>query len=452
MREHILNKIFKQYSMIALAALIITIPAIINGFPFVFMDTIDYLGGHVRIFCPPAYGAFASTLRKMGNIWLIPGIQGFAVAYVLFYLNKVMWDRVRAVWYIGQIVFLTLFSSLPFVSSLIIADIFTPILFISFFILAYYQDKIGLVTKIILFAMFAFSAMAHVSNIYLGTGLLMLMIMVELARGKFYKHLSGLGVVIGGLVSAVVVLLVVNVTNFKSLSLSPSAPTYMLANLVAQGPAKKYLQDMCPNANYKICKYSNQLPSKVNDFIWRKDGIVMRMGGFQSLNQEAATIVKKTLLKYPKDVATIAINSFTKSFIVHEPAAEIDNSIIKENFPNVMAQYFGEGAKQQFLNSAQAKGTFPHNLIRAIDDFVYPASLVLIIIAAIWLIPKYRDNKYLLPLFTFAFICGNNFLCSVGSGLFDRYQSRVSWLMVLALMQVLAMLIIGKTPLKVAKR
>ena len=452
MRGHILNKIFKQYSMIALAALIITIPAIINGFPFVFMDTIDYLGGHVRIFCPPAYGAFASTLRKMGNIWLIPAIQGFAVAYVLYYLNKVMWDRVRVVWYIGQIVMLTLFSSLPFVSSLIIADIFTPILFISFFILAYYQDKIDLVTKIILLVIFAFSAMAHVSNIYLGAGLLILMIMVELARGEFRRHLSGLAFVIGGLMSAVVVLLAVNVTYFKSLSLSPSAPTYMLANLVAQGPAKKYLQEVCPNANYKICKYSNQLPSEVNDFIWRKDGIVMRMGGFQSLNEEAATIVKKTLVKYPKEVATIAINSFAKSFFVHEPAAEIDNSITKENFPNVLEHYFGNGAKQQFLKSAQANGTFPHHLIRTIDYVVYPASLGLLIIAAIWLVPRYRDNKYLLPLFTFAFICGNNFLCSVGSGLFDRYQSRVSWLMVLALLQVLAMLIISKTPLKVAKR
>ncbi len=428
------------------------LPAIINGFPFVFMDTIDYLGGYIRIFCPPAYGAFASTLRKLGNVWLIPFFQGLIVSYLIYYLNVVMWGRVRVIGYLGQILFLTLFTSLPYVSSLIIADIFTPILFISFFILAFYPDKINLRTKIIMLVIFTFASMAHVSNIYLGAGLLILTIIVEFARGGLKNRLQGLGIVTSGLMTAVALLLWVNIASFKSVSLSPSAPTYMLANLVAQGPAKKYLQSACHNAGYKICKYSNQLPSDVNDFIWRKSGIVMRMGGFQVLNGEAAIIVKNTLLKYPYDVATIAINSFAKSFTIHEPAAEIDNSIIKENFPNLMAQYFGEGAKQQFLKSAQGSGTFRHDVIRAIDGFLYPLSLVLIIITAILLIPKYRDNKYLLPLFTLAFICGNNFLCSVGSGLFDRYQARVSWLMVLALLQVLAMLIVGKTPQKVTKR
>jgi hypothetical protein len=447
-----LLKQYQQYFLIALAALIITIPALVNGFPFIFMDTIDYIVGHLRIFRPPAYGIFASISRELGNIWLMPIIQGLIVGYVIYYLNKVILGQVNIVWYLGQIIFLTLFSSLPYFSAFIIADIFTPILFLTFFILVFYPDQISGRTKIFMSALFIFSSMAHVSNIYLGIGLLILAIMIEIMRGGLKTRLLGLGIIIGGLGAAIIVLMTVNMVYFKSLSLSPSAPTYMLANLVSQGVAKKYLQNACPSAGYKICEYVQTLPSEVNDFIWERDGIVISMGGFKALNKEAKIIVKNTLLTYPQEVAQNAFTAFVKSFGVHTPGAEITNTALKDKFPKFAEIYFGSDTKQQFLNSAQNNGTIPYGLIKSIDGVMYPLSFVFIIIASIYFIPKYKDSKYLLPLFTLAFICGNNFLCAVGSGLFDRYQARVSWLMVLTVLLCLRMLWGEKMPINVTRR
>ena len=53
---------------------------------------------------------------------------------------------------------------------------------------------------------------------------------------------------------------------------------------------------------------------------------------------------------------------------------------------------------------------------------------------SIFSLKNIRDNNSLLPLFTIIFLLGNNFLCALGSGVFDRYQALVSWLLVFAIM------------------
>lgn len=424
---------YKKLGAIILCALIMSLPAFLNGYPFLFQDSWDYLSGFAKIYRLPVYGTFTQLGVVFGTPWAIALAQGFIIAHLMYYVNKSVFGKTNLWFLIAQTAFLTVFSSLPFFSAFMMADVFTPILFMALYLLAFHSDIIPLPIKIYFWGLAVFAAMAHITNIYLGLGILIFAAMVKFIRADFsIKALKPLAVPMVIMVTAIGWVMSLNAYYFRTFSLSPASPVFALANLVSQGSARRYILDVCPQAQLKICKFAKALPSDVNDFLWHKGGVVPEFKGFKNFAPEAKYIVKQTIVNYPGEVIMNSAEYFTASFGVHAPAVELNSSLIKDRVYNALTRNYGKQERDAYLRSKQANDALPYDLIRAIDDVSYPLSLGLLVLMSLFFLRRINDNRVLLPLFTLVYILGNNFLCAAASGLFDRYQARVSWLMVFA--------------------
>lgn len=424
---------YKKLGAIIVCALIMTLPAIYNGYPFLFQDSWDYLSGFAKIYRLPVYGTFTRLGIVFGTPWAIALAQGFIIAHLMYYVNKSVFGKTNLWFLMAQTAVLTAISSLPFFSAFMMADVFTPILFMALYLLAFHSNIIPLPIKVYFWGLAVFAAMAHITNIYLGLGILIFAAMVKFIRSDFsVSALKPLAVPMVIMVTAIGWVMSLNAYYFRTFSLSPASPVFALANLVSQGPARQYILDVCPQAQLKICKFAKALPSDVNDFLWHKGGVVPEFKGFRNFAPEAKYIVKETIVRYPGEVIKNSAEYFKDSFSVHTPAVELNSSLIKDKVYVALWRNYGKQERDTYLRSKQANDALPYDLIRFIDDVTYPTSLALLIVISLALVRRINDNRLLFPLFTLVFVLGNNFLCATASGLFDRYQARVSWLMVFA--------------------
>lgn len=425
-----------NFVVIFACALILTIPAFYNGYVFLFQDSADYLANWARFYRLPVYGNFTLIGRVFGSPWPIAIAQGLIVAHLIYLVNKVSFGKVNLKLYSYQIIGLTLFSSLPYVSAQIMADIFTPIMFLGLYILLFHRKKINIWEKNYLKVLVVFSAMAHITNIYLGVGLVIFSAFVVLIRAEDTKaNFKTLGRGLGLLAFAATYVIGLNAYYFSTWKLSPASSVFALANLIQNGTATLYLDQACATQKLKICKFAHAIPNSSDFFLWsRKSPLDKGLGSFRGFSNEAQFIVRDTIATYPKDVALHAFNDFKRTFVVHAPAKELNSSVARSSVRGVLRIFYGMNARDTFFKTKQANDALPYQLLANIDNVVFPLSLVLVAFLSIFSLKNIRDNNSLLPLFTIIFLLGNNFLCALGSGVFDRYQARVSWLLVFAIM------------------
>lgn len=430
---------------LCLCAFILNIPAIDNGFVFLFQDSADYLSGRIHIFRLPIYSTFAQIGYRFYSIWVIAFAQAFIIAHLIFLVNKSLYGRVNLIFMLFQIGILTAISSLPYFSAFMMADIFTSALFLALYILIFHHKILDKFNYVYLHILIAFSAMAHITNIYLGTGIIIFSALLHLIRSTHYKSLSA------NLIAPCLILLFsssfimgLNYYYFKALSLSPSSSVFTLANLVEQGTARNYLLKACPKANFKVCAYLGDLPKNVDTFLWGGNSFISKVGSFTGLRNEAKSIVRNTITTYPKDVAANTFSYIIKSFSIHTPAKEINSSVTKSSVTYIVKVIYGQAALDKFMASKQANDELPYERLAKIDNWVFPISLLLTILLTFQSLIKIGDNRFLFPLLALIFVIGNNILCSSASGLFDRYQARVSWLLVFAFILMIGGFLVNK--------
>lgn len=445
MVKFIESDLFKAMCAIFLCAMILNIPAFMNGFVFLFPDSADYLSSRIYIFRLPIYGTFAKIGILTKSVWTIAIAQSIILCHLIYLINKSIFGKVNIAFFIFQTIALTAISSLPYFAAFMMADIFTSILFLGLFLLIFFEKSLGKFNYFYLHGLIIFAAMAHITNIYLGMGLIIFASFIHFARKFHFKTASAqilrpisLILIAAGFITSM------NFYYFKTFSLSPSSSVFTLANLVEQGSAKTYLQNVCPSADLKICQYVEALPNNVDKFLWGRNSLTHKLGSFTGLRSEAKLIVRNTITNYPKDVALHTLSYIVKSFSVHTPAKEINSSVTKTSVIAVLKIYYGEKALLSFLNSKQANDDLNYDEIAKIDNWVFPISLLSVFILSFVSLIKINDNRFLLPLFTLVMVIGNNVLCSAASGLFDRYQARVSWLLVFAIIIMVGTIFMGQ--------
>lgn len=129
---------------IVIGAACLLVPALINGFPFLYPDSADYL----RSFRPPTfrspfYGLFIYFFHFNRFVWGPIVAQALIVSHLVWVLVKIYareyWERCFAL----SILILCLFSSLPFFVDLVMPDIFTGVLILVFYLLSFHRSALS---------------------------------------------------------------------------------------------------------------------------------------------------------------------------------------------------------------------------------------------------------------------------------------------------------------------
>jgi hypothetical protein len=110
-----------------------------------------------------------------------------------------------------------------------------------------------------------------------------------------------------------------NIVIHHSFALFPAGQSFLLANMIEHGPARRYLQETCPAADYKICRIAKSLPMTSHELLWAADAY-RELGGFDGMREEAAQIVRNTFRSRPWDVLQMTVDTVVGSpFVTHAP-------------------------------------------------------------------------------------------------------------------------------------
>lgn len=449
--ESLALRVFRPYGALITGAAIVfgaalfMLPAMLNGFPFLSPDSSRYLAHIVRLWSSPYYGWLIYPLHFDKFVWGVVIAQCLILSHMLLVVTRLHASpsHDKAVFVVLTIC-LTAFSSLPYFSGLIMPDIFAAIMFLALYLLVFHFGELSLGEKVYFLALASISVSIHFSHIPIAIPT------IPVAAVLLYWLRRS-----GRLVATRVVLMTIplmlaasafflaNLIVFASPAVFPSGPNFLLGNMIEYGPARHYLEAACPAAGYKVCPYVNQLPATANKFLWTQDFLLGRLD-FTAVGQEASDIVLNTIKTRPIEVAHMLARNSLLALASYAPATDLQ---FFERFDAEMTAAlapFGPATQEAWHQSAEHRGQVPHLLLERIQDVVMPVTALLLAVGCLLAYRRRDVSSCTLALFVGSAYVGNAVFCSFTSGIWDRYQARLSWLLVLAAILLWASLLTRK--------
>ena len=428
---------------VALFAAVLLIPAIANGFPFVFSDTGVYLRAAVERFFPWErslfYSIFAFIFHLQVSPWPIIAAQALIVAILIrIFAVKILSVRSEAALIITAML-LSFASSLSWIVGELMPDIFSGALILSSLIIGVAWGRLANWERAFAFAVVSGSVTVHYGNVLIAWAALLVFGVLWFAGwrpvgkvGARFKALAG-AISLGTLavVSA-------NALTLGRVAVSPASSTFMLAKLLRDGPTFTILEKNCPVSGWALCtelddlenyrdreKRETSLPSITDYFLW--GGPLARLGWWTSLEPEAALVVRQALLVSPLSLLKeSAIDSFRQLTRFSVGDALLPYGDRGEPVDSIRT-VFGKRAVSEYLASSQARQELPLRAINILQTSFVLGSLCLLACGGIY--TRQRDSTVLhLTIALCSFMLVNAAVTATFSSVHDRYQSRVIWL------------------------
>jgi len=143
------------------SALFLCSAAIYNGYPLVWPDTGSYL--HLVIFGYRGifYSLFVAPARLTGSLWPVVFIQSLIVAHLLRLVLRVVFEIFSGTALIAITALLCVLTSLPWYTGFIMADVFTSVLVLCLFVLAFCPRRLSPAELMYILALTVVAATVH---------------------------------------------------------------------------------------------------------------------------------------------------------------------------------------------------------------------------------------------------------------------------------------------------
>lgn len=446
--------------LLALAFLSLVWPAIWNGFPFIFTDSLSYLTSGVELLAPVDrpifYGLFIRISLLFTEIWGLVFFQAAIVIYLLQRLVNALLPDLPQKNDLLWIILVGLCTSAPWFVGQVSADIFTSCLFLAMIILLLTCKQATSGSIAFLGGVIVLAICMHSGNLIIGALLLLYMVGLLLLQKEPWSYIKKYTLIVSScLLIGFISIVSSNIIFHQGLTFNRWGNVILLARILEDGAGLKYLNAVCESSNLKTCAalpLFNEAAQKeielgitsnpelknmvLNALLW--DGGINKIGGLSEVNSEASSIIWGTFLTYPKEVFhAFLINSIDqlKTFSVGNQfgstahIVEINN-YIESQFPN---------SYQSYVKSSQYQNTIKPViiLINPIYSLFIYFSLIFLLVALYisWQYKSRWESVFrgapiqLVTYSVFGFLFFNAIVTGGLSAVFDRYQSRVIWLL-----------------------
>ena len=419
----------------ALAVCMLLWVAFYNGYPTVYPDTGAYLytgAFHIALppFRAPGYGVFALWTSLGASAWFTAIIQAILVVTVLHETCKYLIggeEKFRGSCMLAIACVLAALTSLPWEVSLLMPDVFAGVVFLCVFLLAF-NSKLRVAERIILGAILAISVGAHMSLLPIAVLFILALAVPRLAGWQAPgapPARTALAWLLVPIVAAGLWTATLNRKMGLGFHLSVSGNEFLLGRLFGDGLAGDYLREVCPGKPFVACKYLGSLPRTPEQFLFWNPLLHAMDGHGNELNE----IVRGTLAAYPfrfvgnsmwntlRQIRQFRTGDEVRDFALH--AQNSNAAVIQEIFPRDFPA---------FSNSRLIRGRLLRlaNAAARLDTAVFWLSAS----GCLWLAWTRRAEKLNCFLYsTVAFLVINAAICATLAGVYDRYQSRVAWIM-----------------------
>ena len=422
---------------VLLAAPLLVWPALLNGYPLMFVDGGAYLAQTILGQTPwdktPVYGPLIAAAHWHVSLWGAALAQGLVTSWAIWVTQRALGGATPAR-HLAICAGLAALTSLPWFAALIMPDVFAPLVALALFALGFGAARLTRVEMAGLVLLAAIGIAAHLSHLPIALAVLVVVAVLTLRPAPVLR--AALPIVL-----AVGTLLALNLHLVGRAALSPHGSVFMLARLLDDGPAARLLRERCPGAGWHLCHFTAAFPMDSDTFLWNPDSPLNRnpdgsprADAAVRMAPEASVIVGQTLRAYPLEVARAmagntlrqAVMATIDGMFTPEDLGDLATRIIPAGFPAREAASFRDGL--QYRNALEAWG----------EPLRAPQGLVLLLAAlgagfGLWRAARarWRDGAALV-LCVLAALAANAF---VGGGLSKphyRYQARIIWLLPLA--------------------
>ncbi len=300
-------------------------PAIWNGYPIVFADTGTYLSQAIHRYAgwdrPMFYSLFMLPLHATVTTWPVVFAQALLATSVLRLVCRVLAPDLGPRAFVAGVAALSLCTSLPWIVSELMPDVFTPILVLVLCILVLAPDQVSGRERITLLAFAAFMIASQLSSLPLWCGMVPALALMPRPGGAIPARLSGRGrphesdsraqsapgrtsrAMAGGMLLppalAVIALCTVNLAAHGRFAVSPFGNVFLLARVVYDGPGMAVLKRDCPAAGWSLCPFLDRFPPSSDGFLWTPDSPLNLAGGAKAVSRDADAIIRAAALSDP---------------------------------------------------------------------------------------------------------------------------------------------------------
>ncbi|MGN6572607.1 MAG: hypothetical protein ACTHLO_14460 [Pseudolabrys sp.] len=429
-------------SIIAIAVL--SAPAIWNRFPLLQWDTGGYIARwyeHTLVISrSTVYGLFLTAGSEL-NFWPVVAVQAALTAWVMALTLRAVGFGNRPWLFACIVTVLSAVTTLPWLTSILLTDIFCVIGVLGLWLLLMHADVLSRLERIALVLLVAFSGATHNATLAVLGGL----VIVAAAYAWFdARRLAPrrLTTGIAALLLAVIMVFAGNYYIARTIAWTPGGMALSFGRMLQAGIVNKYLDAHCPDPYLRLCKYKDELPRDADEFFWGSP-LFDKLGRFAGLGKEMKRIAVGSLMEYPMLQLESAAHDTLSQLIKVRTGEGVENvvwhtyGIIKDHLPGIVPAM--QAARQQERPDGLAH-VFPE-----LNKVHYPVALAAMALLPVIVLLAFLDA---LPFVygEFAAMCiiallGNAFVCGALSNPHDRYGARMVWIAAFATALALARLV-----------
>jgi hypothetical protein len=313
------------WALVVLACVaLLMAPALWNGFPLLQYDTGGYLApwydGRLHTNRSMPYGLLL-VAGQWPDFWPVLIVQSGLTIWVLSLTLRAHGFGDRPWLLLGIITALSIFTTLPWLTAILLTDIFAGLGVLALYLLLLHDDALRRGERAGLLVLFAVSAATHTATLGVLSGLVIvaaIVWLVDSARIPWWRLLRA----VAALLLGALLMVTANALVVGYLAWAPGGYALSFGRMLEDGIVKKYLDDHCPDATLRLCPYKNALPSDADDFFWG-ESIFDKLGRFDGMNNEMRRIALESIADYPMLQLESTLSETAKQLTMVETGAGV---------------------------------------------------------------------------------------------------------------------------------
>ena len=406
-------------------------PALWNGFALLQWDTGGYLARWYEGSLVPSRAVVYGLILNAGvplAFWPVLLLQSGLAVWVLALVLRAHGFGRKPLLLLVVIAALSIFTTLPWLTAILLTDIFCGLSVLALYLLLLRNETIGRYERFGLVVLIAVSAATHNATLAVLIGLLICAVVLHFITRERVPFTS-LGRGLAALILGCALVFAADFVVTKRIAWTPGGFALSFGRMLQDGIVKKYLDEHCPDPKLQLCADKDQLPSSADAWFWGS-ALFDRLGRFAGLGPEMAKIALESMIDYPAlQFETAAIATARQLIDVHTGEGVLP--IVTHTY-RIIERYTPQLAPA-VRTARQQKGELSFAAINALH---YPLALIAMALlpVLIWLawrgaLPPVLGE--LAATVTFALL-GNAFVCGALANPHNRYGARMVWLAVLA--------------------
>ena len=301
---------------VILSIALLIAPALWNGFALLQWDTGGYLARWYEGYLVPSRAVVYGLILNAGAplaFWPVLLLQSALTVWIVTLMLRAHKLARRPLLLLGVIAALSLLTTLPWLTSILLTDIFAGLSVLALYLLLLRNETLGRGERLGLIALIAVAAATHNATLAVLLGLLVCAALLRFVRSERISR-ANIGRGLLALALGCVLVLAADFVVAKRLAWTPGGFALSFGRMLQDGIVKKYLDAHCPDPALRLCAYKDQLPDNADVWFWGS-ALFDKLGRFAGLDQEMAKIAIGSVIEYPALQSETAAAATAKQLI-----------------------------------------------------------------------------------------------------------------------------------------